>query len=206
MSLIAEQDQSWVGQVTPVDINSSKLCEQAEQTQKHGVARVYFYFSRDYDVSGDAHGFKGGIAFDLIDRLKILWGLAYCMSTSELRASLKTNDPHYGDGVYMTCHEDLDRAAPAVRKAHGERVAERTTRAVYEVVDTGRLRKYRGTAGVMRWVPDFDPVQNQKITLEAQGKTLLYLRTERLDRGRWVEVRRREFHATRRRPIRRLQG
>lgn len=184
VSRLAAQDAVWRGQATLDLLEGSPLCLAAEKLPLDEVMFVYYYFTADYNVSAEKD-FSGGLAIDLIQRHKILWGRARCLTDDALRASLLTEHPHYGDGVYITCHEDLASAVLPVKRAHGVDVARRHYRAVYEVLNHEQMRKYEQTGGVMRWLPTEPPECGRKFKLRADGEHLRYVRTEQLINGGW---------------------
>ncbi len=67
-----------------------------------------------------------------------------------LEASLTTNEPHYGDGVYMTLHPNLYniKTTPEVLKSHG--IGIRPYKATYLCQKPETFRKIPLTGGVIR--------------------------------------------------------
>lgn len=69
-------------------------------------------------------------------------------SMKELQASMTTEEPHYGDGTYVTCHSMLSTAPYELRRHHGISVAKRRSRAVLEVLQSVRLIRIWQTGGI----------------------------------------------------------
>ncbi|PWI56584.1 hypothetical protein BM613_12990 [Sulfoacidibacillus thermotolerans] len=69
-----------------------------------------------------------------------------------LKKSLSTDEPHYGDGVYMTLHSDLYNAntTTEVLKSHG--IGKRSFKATYMCCSAETFRKIPCTGGVVRSV------------------------------------------------------
>jgi hypothetical protein len=82
--------------------------------------------------------------------------MAKCMCEHCILLSLDTDNPHYGDGAYLTLHarlnyEDTDRN---VKRAHGIDIAMRKFRAIVELDPVNKFIKILQTGGVIRSLPD----------------------------------------------------
>lgn len=114
---------------------ASQYDREGEEAQPEVQMVVYHYCERQEDAKAIVSGGR-------------LWGSLRHWTLNQLQASLQTDNPHYGDGVYFTYHHDLHLADERVCRAHGRNVAQRCYRVKIQVVRPRSVVKVRGTGGV----------------------------------------------------------
>ena len=131
---------SIVGRVSDEAFREDRRSAQAEVATVIGGTLVYHYFEEVYlrPVSSEGR----------------ICSKARCYSRTEIEASIGTDDPHYGDGAYVTCNRGLRSAHREVKLAHGQHVASRRYRVVLKVRQQAAFRKISRTGGVSRTVPE----------------------------------------------------
>lgn len=138
---IYKQEEMLIEGVLPTH-NMDSIAIEAERTSIEDIDYVYYYFNKGtlpkIKNSGNAAGIPRQWCIECIIK--------------SIEDTYITRDPHYGDGVYVSLHDDLKNANERVKFAHGEVVSNREYRAKFEVINSIFLKKIKNTGGVMRTI------------------------------------------------------
>lgn len=151
----------------------------AEESTFETASIVYHYFEGDKMIE------LGCTLRDEIADSGKVGPMARCLTEREMRESLDTDNPHYGDGAYVTFHQRLDKAHVKVRRRHGLHVSARKYRAVLRVHMRQRFRRVQQTGGVGLAEPGAGPPTRGDLIFVSPPDVEV-IRIERLKQGKWV--------------------
>lgn len=158
--------------------NGNDYDREAETSEFHVASVVYHYFPGERKVA------SGRTLRDEIEATGRVGSAARCFSEGEIRDSLSTSEPHYGDGTYVTFHDELDKAHSEVKRHHGDTVSRRTYRAVLRVHLCRRFLRIRQTGGVGLATQETQPTLGEMLFIGRPEVEVI--RLERLESGEWV--------------------
>lgn len=115
---------------------------EAGEFVEGAFALVYHYFLGDEVLA------SGKTLLEEIRQTMQVGSKARCWSSGQIKESLNTDEPHYGDGAYVTFHSDLANAHLEVRRNHGMSVSVRRYRALLRIIDISRFNRIPRTCGV----------------------------------------------------------
>lgn len=125
---------------------------------------------------------------DHIYRVRSLASKARCLTSDQIMDTLGTDDPHYGDGAYVTFHSNLGGAHKDIQRHHGIRVSQHSYRAYLRIKQTNRFHRVYQTGGVGYAHPVRTVEPGQHIFIE-EPHEIKIIRLEHWDGTRWVSWR-----------------
>lgn len=161
-------------------LNQSNMDRIAIDTENISIEEIdyVFYYFNEWDLikirdSGNVAG------------MPRLW-CEDCIIDS-IEDTYISGNPHYGNGVYLTLHENLINANDEVKCAHGQDVSNRKYRAKFEVKDNNYLKKILNTGGVLRTIEN--EWNTDLIFLNTlQRDVAIFKGIEKYENGEWVFI------------------
>lgn len=151
----------------------------AEVAQMATDVWVYYYFDGDQLIQ------DGRPLVTHIMTSRAVGSVARGLSLQEIYASLGSDEPHYGDGTYVTFHGGLNDSHDEIKRNHGMGTSSRNYRAVLKVLDVQRFSRVMQTAGVGLASPQV-PVATGTLIMLQEPNEMKIIRIEHLSNGRWT--------------------
>ncbi|MGL5647918.1 MAG: hypothetical protein ACRDDY_08710 [Clostridium sp.] len=136
---IINQDKTiFNGQLNTNILNFDEVDIEEYEVEKGDI--IYYYFDKPHMelIKGDK---------DVCSRARNVCKI--CIEDS-ISKTFEERNPHYGDGVYFTMHDNLNNAKEEIKSCHGSYVAKRTNRVKFMVKEAVEFLKIYKTGGVLK--------------------------------------------------------
>lgn len=165
------------GRLEKIMMSDKEIDIEENELEKGDIAYYYFNESDEECIKGNQNA--AGKARSLCEE---------CIYDT-IEKTFTVKDPHYGDGVYLTLHNDLNNSNEYVKNCHGNYVANRSLRVKFRINKPELIIKVSNTGGVIKTNEGEKNYKEGKLIFlnkDKKDKIATYLGIEEYKDGSWV--------------------